>query len=107
MIPHFDRGRNAAGRRRLLAGCRFLKYNRAMQVHIRLFSRLREHLPREARGEAAVEVPEAATLADLLAHLGIAERVKLISVNGQRETDLGRVLQHGDQVRIFPIVVGG
>ena len=78
-----------------------------MQVHVRLFSRLREHLPREARGEATVEVPEAATVADLLAHLGIVERVKLISINGQRETDLDRILHDGDQVRIFPIVVGG
>ena len=78
-----------------------------MQVHVQLFSRLREHLPREVRGEATVQVPEAATVADLLAHLGIAERVKLVSINGQRETDLGRILQTGDQVRIFPIVVGG
>jgi sulfur carrier protein ThiS len=78
-----------------------------MQVQVRLFSRLREYLPREARGEATVQVPEAATVADLLAHLGIAERVKLISINGQRETDPGRTLQNGDQVRIFPIVVGG
>ena len=78
-----------------------------MQVQVRLFSRLREHLPREARGAATVQMPEAATVADLLAHLGIVARVKLISINGQRETDLGRALQDGDQVRIFPIVVGG
>jgi len=78
-----------------------------MQVQIRLFSRLREHLPREARGEATIDVLEAATIADLLAHVGIVEQVKLISVNGERETDLSHTLQNGDLVRIFPIVVGG
>lgn len=78
-----------------------------MQVHVRLFSRLREHLPRETHGGTTVEVPEAATVADLLAHLGVVERVKLISINGQRETDLDRILHAGDQIRIFPIVVGG
>jgi molybdopterin converting factor small subunit len=39
--------------------------------------------------------------------LGIAGTVKLIDVNGQRETDRGRALSEGDTVRIFPMVVGG
>jgi molybdopterin converting factor small subunit len=78
-----------------------------MRVEVRLFSRLREHLPPDARGEAIVELPEGATVGQLLAHLGIDVHVKLLSVNSQRETNWGRALHDGDVVRIFPIVVGG
>ena len=78
-----------------------------MQVEVKLFSRFRECLPEEARGEAAVALSEGATLADLLAQLGIGGRVRLMVVNDEPETDPGRVLHDGDRVRVFPVVVGG
>jgi sulfur carrier protein ThiS len=78
-----------------------------MQVKVNLFSRLENHLPPEARGKAAIELPEGATIDQLLAHLGIDEHVKLLSVNSRRETNWQRPLHDGDVVRIFPIVVGG
>jgi molybdopterin converting factor small subunit len=78
-----------------------------MQVHVKLYSRFREHLPREARGEAVLELPEGATVGQLIDHLAIAQRIRLIVVNDEPENDLGRVLQSDDRVRIFPVVVGG
>ena len=78
-----------------------------MRVHVRLFSRFREHLPPEARGEATIELPDGATVNDLLDHLGVHRRVKMISVNGERESDRNRVLRDGDSLRVFPVVVGG
>jgi sulfur carrier protein ThiS len=78
-----------------------------MNVHVKLFSRFREHLPPEARGEAAIQLPEDATVGDLLAHLGITGRVQLIAINDRPETDRARTLEDGDSVRIFPFVVGG
>jgi sulfur carrier protein ThiS len=78
-----------------------------MNIHVKLFSRFRAHLPAEARGEATVELPRGATVGDLLDHLTITGRVKAIAVNGDSEEDRGRVLQDGDAVRIFPFVVGG
>jgi sulfur carrier protein ThiS len=78
-----------------------------MTVHVKLFSRFRRHLPEEARGEADVELPQRATVAQLLQQLGIDGRVQLVSVNGDPEPDRERILQHGDTVRIFPFVVGG
>ena len=78
-----------------------------MHIEVTLFSRLRERLPREARGKATVELPDSATVEHLLTHLGITSRVKLITINGQTEADRARILCDGDQVRIFPIVVGG
>lgn len=78
-----------------------------MQVHVKLYSRFREALPGEARGRATIDMPQGTTLDHLLDHLGIAGRIKLITVNGRAEADRGRVLQDGDAVHIFPVVVGG
>jgi len=79
-----------------------------MQIYVHLFSILREHLPPGGeRGRATVTLPEGATVADLIAHLGIARRVRLTIVNGAQEEDRGRPLQDGDYVKLFPAMVGG
>jgi sulfur carrier protein ThiS len=78
-----------------------------MQLHVKLFSRFREHLPREARGEATIDLPGVATVGHLLDHLGIVRRVHLITINGEPESDRARPLHDGDRVHIFPFVVGG
>lgn len=78
-----------------------------ISVHVKLFSRFREHLPPQAKGETTVGLSDGASVHDLLDHLGITERIQLIAVNGQPETDRRRILRHGDEVRIFPVVVGG
>jgi sulfur carrier protein ThiS len=78
-----------------------------MQIQVRLFSRFRKHLPPEARGKATLELPDGATVEQLLTHLGITGRVRLVAVNDEREANRARVLHDGDRVRIFPVVVGG
>jgi len=78
-----------------------------MRVHVKLFSRFREHLPREAHGEATIDLRDGATVADLLDHLSIVQRVKLITINDHPEATRERILHEGDIVRIFPVVVGG
>ncbi|HSJ53301.1 MAG TPA: MoaD/ThiS family protein [Anaerolineae bacterium] len=74
---------------------------------MKLFSRFRQLLPEEARGEADVELPEGATVARLLDHLGVQGRVQIVSVNDRRESDPLCPLQDGDRVRVFPFGVGG
>jgi molybdopterin converting factor small subunit len=91
-----------------------------MQIHVQLFSILRDCLPADAaRGQATVTLPKDATLADLVTHLGIDEYLGYdaaelasranwqVMVSDQFELDMGRVLQDGDEVRIFPPVSGG
>jgi sulfur carrier protein ThiS len=78
-----------------------------MVVQVKLFSRFRQLLPQEARGEAEVQVPEGATVARLLDQLGVQGRVQLVSVNGEPEPDRDRVLHDGDCIRVFPFGVGG
>lgn len=81
---------------------------KSTQVHVHLFSILREHLPPGGeRGRATVTLPEGATIADLITHLGITRRVHLVVVNGVREENRQRLLQNSDYVKIFPTVVGG
>jgi molybdopterin converting factor small subunit len=96
-----------------------------MQIDVQLFSILRDCLPPDAgasgpsRGRATITLPEDATLADLVSHLGIdrylgCAAAKLTSsaswqvlVSGQFELDMERTLQDGDEVRIFPPISGG
>jgi molybdopterin converting factor small subunit len=91
-----------------------------MQIDVQLFSILRPCLPECAeRGQATITLPEGATLADLVTHLGIDRRLgcgaaELISgagwqvlVSHQFEPDMGRVLRDGDKVCIFPPIAGG
>lgn len=79
-----------------------------MRVHVHLFSVLREHLlPEGQRGRATVTLPEGATVADLIAHLGITRRVHTVIVNDVQQEDRQRLLQAGDRVELFPVMVGG
>lgn len=79
-----------------------------MRVQVHLFSVLCEHLPPHGeRGRANITLPDGATVADLIAFLGISRRVRLVVVNGIEEPDRGRSLQDGDHVKLFPTMVGG
>jgi molybdopterin converting factor small subunit len=91
-----------------------------MQVEVQLLSILRDCLPPECeRGRAVVTLPEGATLADLVTHLGVDRRLGgsaaevvtrggwQVIVSGQYEADLARPLRDGDRVQVFPPVAGG
>jgi sulfur carrier protein ThiS len=78
-----------------------------MHVQVKLFSHFRTLLPAEAHGQMSVELLDGATVAYLLAYLGIATQVKLVTINNQPEPARDRLLHDRDVVRIFPAVVGG
>jgi molybdopterin converting factor small subunit len=91
-----------------------------MQVHVQLFSFLRDCLPPDAeQSQATVTLPEGATLIDLVTHLEIDRQLGYeatdviakagwqVMVSGTYELDMGRVLRDGDQVLIFPPIAGG
>lgn len=77
-----------------------------MEVHLQLYSILREKLPPEAKGRAVMQMNEDASLTDLLEEIGITRRV-VISVNGVHEADRSRRLHDGDEVKIFSSISGG
>jgi len=77
-----------------------------LEIHLQLYSILREKLLLDAKGRAVLQLGEGATLADLLNELGIKLKV-VISVNGVQESDKSRQLRDGDAVKIFSSVSGG
>lgn len=77
-----------------------------MEIHLQLYSILREKLPSDAKGRAVLQLDEGATVAHLLNELGIKRNV-VISVNDVRVSDTSRQLRDGDAVKIFSSVSGG
>ena len=76
------------------------------EIHLQLYSILREKLPPETEGRVVWQLEDGTTLADLLERLNISRRV-VISVNDDHETDHSRVLQDGDEIKLFSSVSGG
>lgn len=79
---------------------------KTMEVHVQLYSILREKLPATARGGTTLQPEVGATLADIVELLEIKHNV-VIGVNGAYERDHSRPLQDGDELKIFSAVSGG
>jgi molybdopterin converting factor small subunit len=79
-----------------------------IKVQAKLFATLRRYVPGLGIGEAtSVELPEGATVEDLLHHLQLPEKqVKVVFVNAVVR-DGAYTLAEGDEVGIFPPVGGG
>ncbi len=77
-----------------------------LEIHLQLFSILRDKLPPELKGRTVIQLIEGSTLKDLLIELNIDRRVA-ISVNDAQERDRSRTLEDGDKVKIFTSVGGG
>ncbi len=77
-----------------------------MNISVKLYGMLRDHLPREAKGRTTLEMPVGSTVADVLEKLAVPGAY-MVAVNQGAETDRAVVLQEGDQVRLFPPVGGG
>jgi molybdopterin converting factor small subunit len=75
-------------------------------IKLQLFSILREKLPLEAKGRVELQLESGTTLVEILDELNIKRKVT-ISVNGVQETDKSRILNDGDEVKIFSSVSGG
>lgn len=77
-----------------------------MEIHIQLYSNLREKLPPGSKGKAVLHLKDEANLQDLLDDLEIMQKV-VISVNNEQEMDTSRRLQNGDNVKLFSSISGG
>ena len=77
-----------------------------MEIHLQLYSILREKLPPESNGQAVLQMKEDASLSDLLDELDITRKI-VVSVNDAHESDMSRRLMDGDKVKIFSSVSGG
>jgi molybdopterin converting factor small subunit len=80
--------------------------HKTLEVHVQLYSILREKLPAEARGHTTLQLKLGATLADIVELLKIKHKV-VIGVNGAHEREHSRLVQDGDELKIFSAVSGG
>jgi molybdopterin converting factor small subunit len=80
----------------------------AVKIEVRLFANLARYLPPGSRGDTVIlDVPEAATVDELVRGLAIpVDLPGLLLVNG-REAPADRRLHPGDVVSIVPPLAGG
>jgi len=75
-----------------------------MQIRLKLMGMLKDRTP----PGGALEVPDGATIDDVLRALEIApQTVRVFTVNGQFERDRTRVLAANDELAAIPPVGGG
>ncbi len=79
-----------------------------MQVQVRLYASLSRYYGNVAAGVPfVIELPESATIVDLVNRLKLPpEEVKVFFVGG-RARPLDWLLKPGDEVGIFPLIGGG
>jgi molybdopterin converting factor small subunit len=77
-----------------------------MEIHVRFYGVLREKMPAEDHGRAVLELPDGATVADVLATYGVTGHFH-VSINEEMVDDRQTELQDGDQVDVLPPTAGG
>ena len=77
-----------------------------LEIHVQLFSILRDKLPPDRKGRVVLHLDDGATIKDLLRELDINRRVA-ISINDIQERNQSRKLEDGDKVKVFSSISGG
>lgn len=77
-----------------------------IEIHVRLFGILRDRLPREAKGRTTLELPDQATVRDVLTHFEVQHHVSF-AVNEEVDLEDSHILKDGDSVEIFRVAAGG
>jgi molybdopterin synthase sulfur carrier subunit len=80
-----------------------------MQITVRLLASYRKYLPEghDAQAGFAYEMPQGATVGDILAELPIPQADVHTSLVNGRHALCDQVLQAGDVLAVFPAVGGG
>lgn len=77
-----------------------------MLVTVRAFANLQHYAPgRRTRFE--LELPEGATVADILAALRVPSRVETVLLVNGRRAERGTAVSPGDEITLFPPMEGG
>jgi molybdopterin converting factor small subunit len=77
-------------------------------VEVQLFATLSRYLPPGSEhGTAMVEIPEGATVEDLVRVLGIPDAMATVALVNGREAVSGAPLTPADVVTLFPPLAGG
>ena len=78
-----------------------------MEIHVKLFATLRKYLPDESNQKLPLELPDGATIRQVLQQLSVPEpEVAFVFVNSKHRK-LDQPLSPGDELGIFPPMAGG
>jgi molybdopterin converting factor small subunit len=78
-----------------------------MNITLKLFATLREHIQNHSSGACEVALSETATVQDVLTSLRIPEDIpKIILINGVQKSACDE-LHDGDTLSVFPPIAGG
>jgi molybdopterin converting factor small subunit len=79
-----------------------------MRITARLHGTLRKYLPKVSEGNVTVvEVPDDATVADVVERLSIPRDHARMFVSGDEQLDASSVLHDGQELNLFPPLAGG
>jgi molybdopterin converting factor small subunit len=78
-----------------------------MNITLKLFAALREHIQNHSSGAIEVALSETATVQDVLTSFRIPEHIpKIILINGVQKSACDE-LHDGDTLSVFPPIAGG
>ncbi len=78
-----------------------------MRITVHLHSTLGKFQPPQGPRALELEVNEGATVADVIVRLGIPPRYTPLAVSAERQLAPAAVLHDGQQIDLFPPLVGG
>jgi sulfur-carrier protein len=79
-----------------------------MQIRVKLHGTLRKYLPAgTSENVVQVDVPEGATVADVVSRLTIPPAHTKVMVSGNEQLEPTSVLRNGQELNLFPPLAGG
>jgi len=79
-----------------------------MQITVKLHGTLRKYLPAGSNGNViAVDVPDDATVADVVDRLNIRRDHARLFVSGDEHLESTALLRDGQELNLFPPLAGG
>jgi molybdopterin converting factor small subunit len=79
-----------------------------MTIQVALYAGLTRYLPRGAQNRnATLDVPDAATVLDVMRQLGVPDGVPCIPVVDGKRATAETVLRDGEKLSLFPPLAGG
>ncbi len=79
-----------------------------MHITAKLHGTLRKYLPAASAANAVVvDLPDGATVADVVSHLGIPPGHAKMTVSGNEQLEPTSVLCDGQELNLFPPLAGG
>jgi sulfur carrier protein ThiS len=77
-----------------------------MKIRVELQAYLEDYSP-DGQDKFSYEMPDGATVADLIRKLGVPEELASVIAIGDQAADASQELNEGDRVTVIPPVAGG